>query len=321
MVKRPKRKGPGRSYRKGLSVIELLKMFPDDEAAEKWFEECRWPNGERFCPDCGSVNYSVSANRKPMPYRCRDCKNYFSVRKGSVMQYSKIGIQKWVIAIFMLTTGIKGISSMRVYRELGLPQKTAWFMMQRIREAFMTGNGKKLPGPIEVDETYIGGREKNKHWKKKANNVPYYAGKAIVIGARSQKTGKVQASVILSSDHKTLINFIKEVAEPGTKVYTDFYKAYKGMRGFRHDRVKHAAGEYYRKGVTTNGIESFWSGLKRGYKGVYHKMSPKHLNRYVQEFVGRNNIRDLDTVEQMEVIAVGLIGKRLRYGDLIRYRF
>ena len=154
------KRGPGKAHREGLTVIELFRMFPDDAAAERWFEEQRWPEG-RFCPDCGSTNTVAVANRKPMPYRCRDCRGHFSVRKGTVMQSSKIGLQKWVVAIYMMTTGLKGTSSMKLYREVGIRQATAWFLMQRIREGFDLGTGMPFPGPVEADETFIGGKRHN----------------------------------------------------------------------------------------------------------------------------------------------------------------
>ena len=151
-------RGPGRAERRGVSIVELFRMFPDDEAAEKWFEDQRWPNGQRFCPDCGSLNYAVVTSRKPMPYRCRDCRQHFSVRKGSVMLSSPLGLQTWIIAIYMMSTGIKGTSSMKLHRELKITQKTAWHLMQRIREGFNLGVDLPMPGPVEIDETYIGGK-------------------------------------------------------------------------------------------------------------------------------------------------------------------
>lgn len=147
----------GRNDRKGLTIIELFKMFPNDAAAEQWFEDQRWPNGQRCCPECGSTSYAIVKSRKPMPYRCRDCRQYFSVRKGTVMQSSKIGLQKWLFAMYMMSMSLKGTSSMKVYRELGITQKTAWFLMQRIREGFMDGIDQSMRGPVEVDETYMGG--------------------------------------------------------------------------------------------------------------------------------------------------------------------
>ncbi len=185
-------KAPGRSHRNGMTVIELLQMFPDDVSAEKWFEEQRWPEG-RFCMDCGSTNTAVVASRKPMPYRCRDCRGHFSVRKGTAMQSAKIGFQKWAIAFYMMTTGIKGTSSMKLYRELGIRQATAWFMMQRIREGFMGGLDKPFPGPVEADETAVGGKRKNMHTKKRKHLTGRgNAGKAIVAGVKDRKTKTVR---------------------------------------------------------------------------------------------------------------------------------
>ena len=175
-------KGPGRSHREGLTVIELLRMFSDDAAAEEWFEKERWPDG-RFCPDCGSTNTVPVATRKPMPYRCRDCRNHFSVRKGTVMQSSKLGLQKWAIALYLTTTGIKGTASMKVYRELGMRQATAWHLMHRIREAFDEGAAMPFPGPVEIDETKIDGKFKNMHADKRREvRQKASLGKATVAG-------------------------------------------------------------------------------------------------------------------------------------------
>ncbi|MCY3702472.1 MAG: IS1595 family transposase [Rhodospirillales bacterium] len=315
------RKAPGRSHRKGLTVMELLRMFPDNAAAERWFEDQRWGKSGRFCPDCGSCNTATVASRKPMPYRCRDCRAHFSVRKGTVMQSSKLGLQKWAIALYMMTTGIKGTSSMKLYREVGIRQGTAWFLMQRIREAFNEGASLPFPGPVEVDETYMGGKRKNMSNAKRRQLAKEGAGrgsvgKVAVVGAKDRATKQVTAKVVQETDKPTLQGFVKETAAPGATVYTDEATAYSGLP-FDHETVKHSVSEYVRGMAHTNGIESFWSMFERGFHGTFHKMSPKHLNRYVQEFAGRNNIRDMDTIAQMTAMVRQMEGKRLRYVDLI----
>ena len=159
--------GPGRSYRKEITIIELLKMFPDDEAARKWFETTIWPDGPK-CPRCHSGQHVRPSTHRTMPYRCAHCKRHFSVKVGTVMEYSRIGHQKWVIVLFLVLTNTKGISSMKLHRDLGIRQPSAWFMLHRIREAMRTmANDDSMPGTVEVDELYVSGREKNKHADKK----------------------------------------------------------------------------------------------------------------------------------------------------------
>lgn len=309
-------KAPGRSHRKGLTVMELLRMFPDNQTAEIWFEEQRWPDG-RFCPHCGSVNTRQEKNRKPMPYRCRDCRGHFSVKHGTVMQSSKLGLQKWAIALYMMTTGIKGTSSMKVYRELGIRQATAWFLMQRIREGFYDGCDKPFPGPVEADETAVGGKRKNMpKSKRKELKGRGSVGKTIVAGVKDRDSKQVSASVVEKTDAKTLQKFVMDRTAQEAKVYTDEASAYIGLPR-DHESVNHSAEEYVRGDVTVNGMEGFWSLFKRGYHGTFHHLSEKHLDRYVQEFAGRNNIRDKDTIEQMKTLAKRFESRRLRYKDLI----
>ena len=302
-------KGPGKSYRKGITIIELLKMFPDDEAAEKWFEKQRWPDGPA-CPQCGSVNHTHTIH-KTMRYRCRDCRQFFSVRKGSVMESSNIKLQHWAIAIYMVATGLKGVSSLKLHRELGITQKSAWFMLQRIRETFETGH-LVLQGEIEVDETYIGGKKK----KELRGRGP--VGKAPVIGAK-QRRGKIVAKPVKRTDGVTLTEFVSRSVHPDATIYTDDYRGYWQLRkNYNHQSVKHSVSEFVRNQAHTNGIESFWALLKRGFHGTHHHFSVKHLNRYVQEFAGRFNIREMDTSNQMGTIVKNMDGKRLKYRDLIK---
>ena len=291
-------KSPGKSDREGITMVQLCDMFPTEESARDWFEARVWPDG-RFCPACGSIR-THEAGHNHMPYRCSDCRVYFSVKTATVMRKSHIPLRKWVFAIYLHLTSLKGVSSMKLHRDIGVSQPCAWFMLQRIRKAW-EGDDNLFSGPVEVDETYMGGKDRNKHAGKKPRVGRGPVSKTAVVGAKDRKTNKVHAKVVKATDAKTLEKFVADNAAKGATVYTDDAAAYKGMP-FDHESIRHSVGEYVREMAHTNGIESFWSMLKRAHKGVYHKISAKHLQRYVDEFAGRHGVRELDTLDQMHSV-------------------
>ena len=310
-------KAPGKAHRKGLSLKQFLRRFPTDEAAKKWFIKKRWPSGI-CCPICGSVNVQTGCKHKTMPYRCREkeCQKKFSVKTGTVMEGAKVGYQDWITTMFLVSTSLKGVASMKLHRDIGVTQKTAWFLSMRIRTALSQG-GTLFAGPVEVDETYVGGKRRNMpKSKRKELDGRGPTGKVAVVGAKDRATKQVAAQVVASTDSDTLTGFVTKHAQPGAKVYTDDASAYRSL-SFHHATVKHSLSEYVRRDVHTNGIESLWSMLKRAHKGTFHKLSPKHLDRYVQEFAGRHNTREQHTIKQMASMQRGMEGKRLRYRQLI----
>ena len=306
---------PGKWFREGISLIELAEMFPDEASAVKWFEGVRWPDG-LYCPKCGCTETNNVLNAKPMPYWCKGCKGYFSVRTGTTMQDSRLPLRKWAFAIYLYVTNLKGVSSMKLHRDIKVTQKTAWFMLHRLREGWDASGLENFTGPVEVDETYFGGREANKHAKKKKRLGRGGVGKAVIAGAKDRATNRVSAEVVDATDARTLQRFVADHAAPGATVYTDEHSSYKGMP-FKHEAVRHSAGEYVRLMAHVNGIESFWATLKRAHKGVYHKISDKHLQRYVNEFAGRHNVRSADTIDQMQDVFASAVGKRIMYRELI----
>ena len=312
-------RGPGRYERKGLTLTELFQMFPSDEAAEEWFIEHRWPDGVR-CPRCGSDNVLDGTSHKTMRYRCRPCNRFFSPKLGSLMEGSNLGYQKWVVAIYLVTTSLKGVSSMRLHRDLGVTQRTAWFMLHRIRAAWTQTGGELFEGPVEIDETFVGGRARNMHAARRREVIQGRGavGKCVVVGAKDRATGRVAAKVVPSTRGSDLVPFVHKTVARGAAVFTDEHGAYSGLHraGFQHATVTHGAGEYVYGSVHVQGVESLWSLFKRGYHGTYHHMSPKHLQRYVDEFVGRHNVRPLDTKVQMGSVVAGMVGKRLTYTEL-----
>lgn len=310
-------KAPGKAFRKGMSLVEAFKKFPDDKTAEAWFAKLRWPDGVH-CPHCDSENVLIGANNAAMPYRCRarGCRKRFSVRVGTVMQSSNLGYQTWALALYLLMTSLKSVSSMKLRRDLEITQKSAWHLAHRLRTLFEDG-GSIFTGPVEADETYLGGKRKNMHRAKReqlTGRGPQ--GKTAVAGVKDRATNQVDAKVVNQVDGKTLQGFVASRTTADAEVYTDEATAYVGIER-SHASVNHSAGEFVDGDVHTQGIDSFWGMFKRAHNGTFHKISPKHADKYVKEFAGRHNVRCQDTIDQLMVTGKRMPGRRLRYKDLI----
>jgi transposase-like protein len=298
-----------------ISTFELFALIPDQVTARTYLESRLWPNGV-ICPTCSGQNRITA--RKDGFYRCNKCNLDFTVRTGTIFERSHIQLHKWVYAMYLVVTARKGISSMQLAKEIGITQKSAWFMLQRLREA-CAGKMEKLSGMIEIDETFIGGKEANKHESKKLKMGRGAVGKAAVMGLR-ERGGRTVAMPVANTDKETLQGEIYGNVELGSKLFTDVHGAYVGLNGifFQHETVNHMGGEYRRGDASTNGIESVWALLKRGIYGVYHQISVKHLGRYVNEVAFRLNAGDVKrhTLDRLDSFIASVEGKRLTYARL-----
>lgn len=297
------------------SIIDLLKAFPDEQACIDHLTKLRWPIGSPVSPfDANSVVYVCKGNK----FRCKNSKKYFNVKTGTIFEDSKIPLQKWFLALYVFSSHKKGVSSHQLAKDITVTQKTAWFMLHRLRYAFNHPNfNAPLEGTIEADESFIGGKSENKHESKKVRNEEgnLISSKAPVLGMR-QRNGHLKAIVVKDVSSWTLIPLIKKHVTIGSTMYTDEHGGYNRLKhNYTHDSVKHTANEFVRGMVHTNGIENFWSHLKRGLTGIYHWASVKHLQAYVNEYALRFNTRDFKTHQRFNVVLENMTG-RLTYKTL-----
>lgn len=300
------------------SLIQLIEYFNTEQICRDYLEKIRW-NGHITCPfdDCKHDKVFKFSNGKV--YACAKCKRQFSVRVGTIFENSKIPLQKWFAAIYMITSHKKGISSLQLHRDIGVTQKTAWFLLHRVRHllGFHVGEDK-LDGICEADETYMGGQEKNKHYSKKVKGSQGRSVKTKTpVAGIIQRGGELRAVVVENTSGKVLKEFIKDNLEKGCRLNTDEWLGYKGLsKVFDHRIVKHNKKQYAKGDVSTNTLEGFWASLKRGFMGIYHSMSKQHLQYYVDEFVFRYNTRKFSENYRFNVV-LNNINRKLTYKDLI----
>jgi transposase-like protein len=305
------------------TLLDAVRRFADPQVAHDHFVKVRWPNGVACPRNCGSVN--VQYMPKHRRWYCRDCKGQFTAKVGTIFEDSPIGFDKWLPAVWLIASNRNGVSSCELARSLHVTQKTAWFMLHRIREGMANPHYDPLSGPVEADETYVGGLTKNMNKKRRArfeSKGPGASGKAAVFGIVERNTaerkGKIRAFVIPFVDREALQGGIREHVEPGSEVHTDGFPAYRGLsRDYVHQVIDHAY-EYVRGNVHTNSIESFFSVLKRTIKGTYVAPRPEHLRRYVEEQVFRFNAREDKDGERFPKALAGAEGSRLTYKTLTR---
>lgn len=298
------------------TLMEAIRYFSEPGVALAFAAKLRWPNGV-FCSRCGEGEpmFLKTVER----WKCRGCGNQFSVKKGTVMEDSAIPLPKWLCAMWMLANCKNGVSSYEIHREIGVTQKTAWFMLQRIRLAMQAGTIQKMSGHVEADETFIGGKVSNmsKAKRKVLGGSKGATGKAIIAGVL-ERGGRVHASVVSDTTGNRLRGHIREHVEPGARLSTDSNPSYRGLeKDYNHETVNHLFEEYVRGEVHTNGMENFWSLLKRGLHGTYVNVEPFHLFRYLDEQIFRFNSRKTDNAGRFEHLLSKLAGKRLTYKALI----
>lgn len=296
------------------TLIEAVRYFSDRQTCVDFVAELRWPSGP-VCPSCGGTEHSYLTTR--YLWKCKNCKRQFSVKVGTIFEDSALGLDKWLVSIWLIANSKNGISSHELARSVGVTQKSAWFVLHRVRLAMQTGTWERLAGTTEVDETFVGGKARNMHKGERARKITGTGGKdkTIVVGAL-QRGGEVRATVADDRTRNTLHGFVREHVTKGSAVYTDAHVGYRGLdREYVHETVDHAV-EYVNGQVHSNGIENFWALLKRGLGGTYVSVEPEHLFRYVDERVYTFNHRDQTDLPRFADVLAQVAGRRLTYNDL-----
>jgi transposase-like protein len=297
------------------SLIEAIRYFSDQDVCVQFVAKLRWPDGP-VCPRCGGTEHSYLKTRRV--WKCKACKRQFSVKVGAIFEDSAIPLDKWLAAMWLIANSKNGISSHELARSLGITQKSAWFLLHRIRLAMQTGTFQKLDGEIEVDETFIGGKARNMHKDVRARRITGTGGKdkAIVAGVL-QRGGEMRAVVVPNTRRATLQAGVREHVEKGSAVYSDALVAYTGLDGeYDHKVVDHAE-KYVDGQIHVNGVENFWSLLKRGLHGTYVSVQPFHLFRYIDERVFTYNKRGFTDLDRFLMVLSMAAGRRLTYKALI----
>jgi len=298
--------------------MEAIRYFGDPDVCLNFMANLRWPGGVE-CPTCGNKEVTFMASRRVWQCRAKHPKRQFSVKVGTIFEESALPLDKWLAVIWMLANAKNGISSMEVHRAIGVTQKTAWFMLDRIRLAMQTGTFDKLSGHVEVDETYIGGKARNMHFaKRKARTTGGGGtiGKVAVMGLL-ERHGEFRYAILPNLGRPAMEKPIKATIEPGTQVYTDSFGSYKALKAqYVHNVIDHAE-KYVDGHVHTNSLENFWSLLKRTITGTYVSIEPFHLFRYLDEQAFRFNNRETNDAGRFTLVAASVFGKRLTYRQLI----